>query len=320
MTDECSREGRLCLVRGVSIRVSGVALTLHHRLRRRDAAPEEEAAPTGRRLRSAEAAAPRLTEARTVREEARTPREAGAKAAVPAVMTEAILDVVEWLLIEGLLATMPIGRGRRASAVTSASEATALANARLNAVVTERVAGDVSRGERAAKRFTRSTGHFSDVRRAWVCVDGVVGVATLAVQWSGVGGVQSTLGWRGTASTKGIGGVKIMSSHIETRLNISRVQYDTLVVCLLFILYIIFGSFSTKYQLLFPHTFTMTPPTVRRDDLISGREQDLLPMFGNELFVRCNRAGRTSHQSPSFPRAERPEHLSPLHTQPLFPP
>lgn len=91
-------------VAGVPNRVvaslSGAVLTLHHRVRRREAAPEVEAAPPGRRLRSVLAAATRLTDARTVEEEARTPREEGAKAAVAPVVTEAIVDVVAWLLSE----------------------------------------------------------------------------------------------------------------------------------------------------------------------------------------------------------------------------
>lgn len=63
---------------------------------------------------------------------------------------------------------MPIGRERRATAVTSATEATALANARLNAVVTERVGkAYVTIGQR--KRLTRSARHFSFFTRARAC-------------------------------------------------------------------------------------------------------------------------------------------------------
>jgi hypothetical protein len=107
---------------------------LHQRLRREEAAPEERRL----RLRSAEAAAPRLTLAR-----ARTPREAGARAAAGAApaMVEAILEVVCQLAMEGKEAEreeMPIGRTRNgATVVASATEATAVASARLNAVVTE---------------------------------------------------------------------------------------------------------------------------------------------------------------------------------------
>ena len=129
----------VCCVAGfVTIDAECVARTLHHRLRRREAAPLEEAPPAERKLRSAEAAAPRLTDARTVEEEedaARTPtRDAGAAVAAAPVMAQAaILEVVEW---------MPIGRAWTAVVVVnSATEATALANARLNAVVIEPIDG-----------------------------------------------------------------------------------------------------------------------------------------------------------------------------------
>ena len=109
----------------------------------------KEAPPAERRLRSAEAAAPRLTDARTVEEEedaARTPtRDAGAAvAAAPGMAQAAILQVVveEEKKAEVEEEWMPIGRAWTAVVVvTSATEATALANARLDAVVIEPLDG-----------------------------------------------------------------------------------------------------------------------------------------------------------------------------------